>query len=664
MAQCQYSHSKNRSRLQKLWAVYLKACGISARAFDAIHSIGVSMSHRWVLDTYAIISADAMNKVCDVVQTSPWHISHDNVNLPMRVFSQRLHNQSHFVSGTAGTVWQLPDHAALPATANRDFNSYRAENSNTLFPYGKLLYQDEAADRRIEAWHVHHILSTLLTSPDFVDYKDRNALALAQPSPTQQLGHGKENVVKQHILGTCTLEEASYDGTMKVIDEFFKQLGLATEVEQKKIAEERFIPWLGDQMTIDRLRGMWNYRHDDHNSFDRMDCMLPVFGWFHLIMTFANSLHKQYLMNSAVIGSLRQAFDVLNRKGLIVQSTKGPFWHNLDEAIFHIAEAHFRACWLLVGGVNDLKDLTRKSPTELKGMALKIIKQHASQEALFEMQSLPVDKQDEVQMQWSMWNRDVLSYIELRHAIHSGDVGRIEDLLPVMAFRFAGGGNSNYTIEILELCQGLYQEWPKEVADHIRKWCWVMTRTGQPYSFLPYDLAQEHNIADIKVHYRSMGPGATMDYLKKISPAIPTLRRVQRHMESEFGTNKRGAYHSAPEKEKDIALLSGQYVQSALHKYNAGRKLKKDKGDNQKDKADKGKKGKRGKKKGSVVDIVNNGAQELETTILDWFKQRALPRSSEEIWGGRPEGQSIGDMEGTEAGEMIGDNNDEMDDLY
>ena len=88
MAQCQYSHSKNRSRLQKLWAVYLKACGISARAFDAIHSIGVSMSHRWVLDTYAIISADAMNKVCDVVQTSPWHISHDNVNLPMRVFTK------------------------------------------------------------------------------------------------------------------------------------------------------------------------------------------------------------------------------------------------------------------------------------------------------------------------------------------------------------------------------------------------------------------------------------------------------------------------------------------------------------------------------------------------------------------------------------------------
>ena len=658
--------------MQKLWAVYLKACGISARAFDAIHSIGVSMSHRWVLDAYATISADAMVKVCEMVKTSPWHISHDNVNLPMRVFSQRLHNQSHFISGTAGTVWQLPDHAALPLTANRDFNSYRAENSKTLFSYGKLLYGNDVADGQIEAWFAHHILSFLLNCPDFVDYKDRNALVLAKPLPTQQLDHGKQNVVRQHILGTCTMEEASYDGTMKVIDEFFKQLGLATEVEQRKTGEERFIPWLGDQMTIDRLRGMWNYRHQDHNSFDRMDYMLPVFGWFHLIMTFANSLHKQYLLNSSVTGSLRQAFDVLNRKGLIVQSTKGPFWHNLDEAIFHIAEAHFRACWLLVGGVENLKDLTKKSPVELKGMTLKILQQHASQEALTKMQFMPVDKQDEVQMQWTMWNRDVLPYIELRHAIRSGDVGRIENLLPLMAFRFSGGGNSNYTTEILELCQGLYQEWPKEVADHIKKWCWVMTRTGQPYSYLPYDLAQEHNIADIKVHYRSMGPGATMDYLKKVSPAIPTLRRVQRHMESEFGTNKCGAHHSAPEKEKDIALLSSQYVQSALHIYKAGRRLKKD-NNNQKDKEDKGKKGKKGKKKDSIVDIVSNGAQELEKTISEWFKQRSLPRSCEEIWGARPEGNiseeiPVGNTEGTDGMNteeaQTGDIDAEMDDFY
>jgi hypothetical protein len=258
----------------------------------AIHDIGVSMSHRWVLDAYGTLSADAMGKVRDAVKKYPWQISHDNANLPIRVFSQRLHNQSHFISGTAGTVWQLPVQARLPAEANKRFNAYRAENSGTVFGVDKLLYGNDAADNGMEEWFAHHICSFLLKSPDFNDYKYKNSLALAEPLPTHRLDHGSDNIVKQHILGTCATEEASYEGTMKVVDEFFQQLGLNTDEEKKRTGEERFIPWLGDQLTVDQL-GMWNYRHEDHNSFDRLDYMLPVFGWFHLIMTFANSLHKQ-----------------------------------------------------------------------------------------------------------------------------------------------------------------------------------------------------------------------------------------------------------------------------------------------------------------------------------------------------------------------------------
>jgi hypothetical protein len=63
-----------------------------------------------------------------------------------------------------------------------------------------------------------------------------------------------------------------------------------------------------------------------------------------------------------------------------------------------------------------------------------------------------------------MWNTDVLPYLELRDAIKHGDVGRMEDLLPTLLFRFSGGGNPKYTIEILELLQGLRREWPEDVS--------------------------------------------------------------------------------------------------------------------------------------------------------------------------------------------------------
>jgi hypothetical protein len=194
------------------------------------------------------------------------------------------------------------------------------------------------------------------------------------------------------------LEEASYDGTLKVKAELFRQLHLHMEEEQIRTGLERVIAWMGDQLTVERLRGLWKYRHKDFNSFDRMDYMIPVFGWFHLVMAFANSLHKQYLGTSVGTGGMCQAFDILKCKGLVTQSTKGPFWHHLDEAIHHISEAHFRSSWLVVGNVGSLAELRRKSPQQLCDLARRVINEHACRKALVEMDTrLPIEKQDQVQ---------------------------------------------------------------------------------------------------------------------------------------------------------------------------------------------------------------------------------------------------------------------------
>jgi len=79
------------------------------------------------------------------------------------------------------------------------------------------------------------------------------------------------------------------------------------------------------------------------------------------------------------------------------------------------------------------------------------------------MGNIPEVKCNEVQMQWTMWNTDILAYLELTDTIEAGDVGHMEDLLPTLLFHFSGGGNLKYTIEILELLQGLRSEWPEDV---------------------------------------------------------------------------------------------------------------------------------------------------------------------------------------------------------
>ena len=63
-----------------------------------------------------------------------------------------------------------------------------------------------------------------------------------------------------------------------------------------------------------------------------------------------------------------------------------------------------------------------------------------------------------------MWNKDVLRYLDLDEAIKYGDVGRMEQALPHLIFRFSGGANPRYAIELLELFQGIYREWTEEVT--------------------------------------------------------------------------------------------------------------------------------------------------------------------------------------------------------
>ncbi|KAJ7055499.1 hypothetical protein C8F01DRAFT_1258377 [Mycena amicta] len=611
ISQAQYTRSNRRARIPKVWSMYLKACGVPARAFDALHAVGLLMSHKWTVEAVKALSNEAMELIRQFIHLFPWAVSHDNVNIAMHVFSQRLAHLSNFISGCASTVFLFPSRAALPQNANRDLQIFRAANSIKVFDYDDVLYGSSAADARLQALDEYHVLRLLLDSPAFSDYMHLDDSAFHAPPPTLPLKGGPENAVQMYLLPTSQLEEASYEGTSNVMEDIFKQLELNTKPEQEKTATERIIPWIGDQLTIERLRGMWKFRHEDHNSFDRLNYMIPVFGWFHLVMALANSLHKQYLCTSGVTGSLRQAFDLLKRKGLITASTKGPFWHHLDEALHHIGEAHLRTCWLEVGKVDRLEDLKSKSPIELCAMAATLVRKCASREALNEVDLLPQDQCDTVFREWTMFNIDVLPYFHLRRDIQSGDVGVMEDLLPTLLFRFAGGRNPKYTIEILELLQGLKREWPGFLKDHIREFAWVVSRTGAPNSYLPFDLAQEENICDIKVNFRTHSPNTTFDYIGSILPAIPSLRKIQRHMEKEFHTLARGSRHTVPNKDADVEMLSSHYHTAKLHKIMPGRAIKHK----------------------AIPDVVSDGSVALESGTIDgWFKRRTYKRAVREEW--------------------------------
>lgn len=166
--------------------------------------------------------------------------------------------------------------------------------------------------------------------------------------------------------------------------EWFKQLGFDTESEQVKLAMKKVITWVGDQLTVDRLRRLFIFQADNDNSLDRMDNGVFIFGWLHLQMAFANSIHKQY-WGTEQGRLLAQAAELLGKKKLKNARTQGPFHHDLVETIYEVTEAHVLEGWVHVGGVESVAELRNSPASMLRELVSTLVKTRASLEALDKM---------------------------------------------------------------------------------------------------------------------------------------------------------------------------------------------------------------------------------------------------------------------------------------
>lgn len=405
-----------------------------------------------------------MQMVQQMVQTLPFVITHNNINIPFCVFTQWLDSQSHFDSGTASIVFFQPNAPLEPPLSNWMLQEFHAQGHKSPLSTIEIFDLANAAAPSQLKRDVYRVLHYLLNSPDFQfsSYPHHNHSIFTPPPSINQLPIGDAHVICQFMLGTEHIEEASYDGNDQVMQAIIHQLGLDSVEEMQKTGLEQVTFWVGDQLTVECLCGLYKFHAQDCNSYDRLDWLKVVFGWFHPQMAFANSLHKQYLGTTAGRG-LMHAFTLLERKGLQSVKTAGPFYQDLHDAIVCVAEAHFQACWKVVRKVDQLSDLQTKSPEELYALAMQIVQSLAASSSIEDIDLLPEDQQDEELQNTILWNRDVLHYLDLDQGIWCGDVGVMEQSLPHLAFRFVGGGNSKYTIEVLELLQELLHKWPPEV---------------------------------------------------------------------------------------------------------------------------------------------------------------------------------------------------------
>jgi len=446
-------------------SLYLKACGTAVKAFDIMSALGVTLSQKWALTAVESVAKHKMDDLVNQVKTTSFHTTHDNINRMFRVSHQRVGHNSHFDSGTAATVFIPPAETEyqLPTT-NEEFLRGVAEGAKTPITAHEIQELHANAAPRIFAQNVHTVLGLLVNDPafEFKTYKHQDSNIFDRPPVSEALPTGPGHALDQYLMRTAKIDEASHEGNRQWLDEWSRQLGLDSDVERENMGRNRIVVWSGDQLTASRLRGLKALRSMDSSPHEQLCWVEPIFGWFHLQMAFATSLHKQYYGTKAGIGFSR-AFELLGKKGLASAKVKGNWFHDFEEALKDIAAAHFLCTWLEVTGASSVKDLRSKSPEELKCFAERIILEFASTAALEELSRRLPSKRDCLREQVVQFNRDLLEYLELDDAIKQGHISRMEDLLPSLLYRFQGGNNKLYVIEVTELLQKLQKEWIGDV---------------------------------------------------------------------------------------------------------------------------------------------------------------------------------------------------------
>ena len=410
------------------------------------------------------ISNAARKSLTSDISRYPWFGSHDNVNLGFKVYEQRLSNHDHFDSGTAATIFIIKDPACKPPNP---FNAREKFIQGSKNPISRLdiLDLDNAAHPRLTKHAIYQVLKVLTHAStfDFDTYFYRDDPLFDRPTSNHQLPTGRQHATCQYMLDTVHIEEVSYEGNIKVIAEWLRQLHFNTADLKKRLALEQFVIWVGDQLTVSRIRGIKTFRNHELNSYDRMDFIKETFGWFHAQIAFEHSLHSQHYGTRAGCG-LVHAFELLQRKGLQTPSVQGTFHHHMQEGLYHVAFARFRDLWCTVADTDSISLLHDLTPEDLLALATKIVMKYASSAGLMELKEKPDQERDDVLNQAVIWNKDILDYLILDDALRTGDIACVKDLLPRILFRFVGGRNSKYAIEILELLQGLNREWPDDVT--------------------------------------------------------------------------------------------------------------------------------------------------------------------------------------------------------
>ncbi|CUA73555.1 leucine--tRNA ligase [Rhizoctonia solani] len=531
------------------------------------------------------LSESAERDLLKAIESNPFIMVTDNIRIGRAVTSQRLDNQAVTDNGTAMTVLIMPesskkawfDPEAVRAVRSR-FEAQMALGTPPSIRFNDLTCPLRQA--RVLSHKLYHLFDILRAIPEFKDIQ-----ILSHPKLSRPPGfHDLEKFISQmHMLRLRPFDESTNAGNIMALRDFLAQLGFNVEDKIIQMTLEMMVPWIGDQLTVARLRGLQWQRQEEPNGYDRLDPFIFIFGWFHGLMCLSSAIFENHRGSAAGLGFLHSVL-ILCRNGFSNNMRrKRPDYHTVKEYLMHEFEARVRGLWIQGAGKSTLAKLKgwledpQRTVDDIEALGQRIQQERISKQAVsfYEIEiSESNTKVDDIFRNMLIQNRDLELFWDLRHAIKHGHVGHMEDLLPELLVFFSGSKNSNYAKEMYQLLQVMRHEITPEIRHAIREHCFLVNMEGRHNSFYPIDLRQELNNAGI----REFGPapqGRTSweDY-EKICPLVPFFSKLTRRVQGSVkGIRRQSHIHKVPAWEKDLATLMRDHASTELLTAVPGREL-------------------------------------------------------------------------------------------
>jgi hypothetical protein len=576
--------------LQAVISLFLHSTNTPTQVVEMLAHAGLSIAPSSINSMIQHMSDEAQRKLKDILPGMLSMLAVDNLEIFLQTEQPTSMNGGKLASlATATSIPMQPgiqkDDLKLserlwmesPLNQNRSPDAPLMPLShNTLMRLSADSYFAPDDPRSIEslfAWHIRDILlSTNVESiPETLKSKFR-AEKLGMPT-----ARGQIPVVKtiQTPLRAMNISLSTVSGTAAVIDDMLRQGGAKEED-----LETHLLLVHGDLGTGEKIQALQTSRRIEATARDRLQFVLFIIGWFHIMMHMADSLWRLYIEPGRPRNN--QAFSFYSifylcsilRPREVGKLASKPGFRRTHNVVEHLLLATITDAWRLAVQKKHGIELSEWKPTwdEVVELSRVVLREYVADNLYRVSNGTGRMVGDQVKDQLRLFNRDALLYMAARRASRHGDIRRVEDLLIPWVYIWSETGKHKYAAYVTRFLTNLNYAWPAKLSEIVRR-NWLVNPTGKKDGFRGVDWVVERNNFMHKCLYSGSSSNRTIEQLIKQSPLIVEYQRAHSMIEKNFYLTERTTRHPPPLMKHTLARVQHHLREHEMNLHQSGRKL-------------------------------------------------------------------------------------------